>query len=57
MPGSDVFYFGNAIGESGDSASDAKVTVVDEIAARFHAAAPTIASLRHRAEVGKNDPL
>ncbi len=30
----DVFYFGNAIGESGNSALDAKVTVADELGAR-----------------------
>ena len=30
----DVFYFGNAIGESGDSAVDAIVDATDEIAAR-----------------------
>ncbi len=34
--GADVFYFGNAIGESGNSATDAKVDATDEIAARNH---------------------
>ena len=32
----DVFYFGNAIGESGNSKSDAWVTAIDEIAARIN---------------------
>jgi hypothetical protein len=32
----DIFYFGNAIGESGNSASDAKVDPADELAARAH---------------------
>ncbi len=30
----DVFYFGNAIGETGNSPSEAKVTPVDKIAVR-----------------------
>jgi hypothetical protein len=30
----DVFYFGNAVGESGNSASDARVNATDEILAR-----------------------
>ena len=34
----DVFYFGNAIGEVGDSAADAKVTAVDELMVRANAA-------------------
>ena len=34
LSASDVFYFGNAIGESGNSASDAMVTPADEQAAR-----------------------
>src|SRR5581483_9085948 len=34
LPASDVFYFGNAIGESGNSSSDAIVDVTDEIGAR-----------------------
>ncbi len=33
----DVFYFGNAIGEAGDSAADAKVNATDELDARFGA--------------------
>ena len=32
----DIFYFGNAIGESGNSASDAKVDPSDELLARSH---------------------
>jgi len=32
----DVFYFGNAVGESGNSATDARVDVSDENAARQH---------------------
>jgi Concanavalin A-like lectin/glucanases superfamily len=32
----DVFYFGNAIGESGNSPSDAVVDAADELAARSH---------------------
>ncbi len=34
LPGNDVFYFGNAIGESGDSAGDAKVNAFDMLGAR-----------------------
>ena len=33
---SDVFYFGNTVGESGDSTTDAIVNATDEIAARSH---------------------
>ncbi len=36
----DVFYFGNAIGDSGDSTTDAKVNATDEIAARAHCTSP-----------------
>jgi hypothetical protein len=32
----DVFYFGNAIGEAGNSATDAKVDPADELLARAH---------------------
>jgi YDG domain/Subtilase family len=32
----DVFYFGNAIGESGNSSADAKVDPADELLARSH---------------------
>jgi hypothetical protein len=32
----DVFYFGNAIGEAGNSATDAKVDPADELLARSH---------------------
>ena len=35
----DVFYFGNAIGESGNSAADARVNATDGIAARNNARA------------------
>ncbi|HEY4313325.1 MAG TPA: CARDB domain-containing protein [Pirellulales bacterium] len=35
----DTFYFGNAIGESGNSATDATVNATDSLAARGHAAA------------------
>ena len=38
LPADDVFYFGNAIGESGNSTTDARVTAVDEIGARAFAA-------------------
>jgi hypothetical protein len=34
LSGSDVFYFGNAIGETGNSATDAMVKPTDEIGAR-----------------------
>ena len=36
----DVFYFGNAIGESGNSATSAQVSAVDEIAAQITARNP-----------------
>ena len=38
LPQYDVFYFGNAIGESGNSTTDAQVNATDEIAARNHPA-------------------
>jgi hypothetical protein len=34
----DVFYFGNAIGETGDAAANAQVNAADEIGARYYAA-------------------
>src|SRR5207248_7656259 len=34
LPATDVFYFGNAIGESGNSTADAIVNTADELAAR-----------------------
>ncbi|MCI0535480.1 MAG: fibronectin type III domain-containing protein [Verrucomicrobiales bacterium] len=34
LPSDDVFYFGNAMGESGNSVSDAKVNATDEILTR-----------------------
>jgi len=34
LPGDDVFYFGNAVAESGDSAAHAQVTIVDLLLAR-----------------------
>ncbi len=37
LAANDVFYFGNAIGESGDSATDMKVNATDEVAARLGA--------------------
>ncbi|MFI5377669.1 MAG: right-handed parallel beta-helix repeat-containing protein [Tepidisphaerales bacterium] len=39
----DVFYFGNAIGESGNSTTDAAVTSADMLAARGHPAAGPVA--------------
>jgi len=36
LPENDVFYFGNAIGESGNSIVDAAVNATDEIGARNH---------------------
>lgn len=36
LAANDVFYFGNAIGESGDSAGDADVTAGDVLGARGH---------------------
>ncbi len=36
LAASDVFLFGNAVGEVGDSLADAKVTAVDQIAIRFN---------------------
>lgn len=35
----DVFYFGNAIGESGNSSTDAAVTIADALGARGHISA------------------
>ncbi len=37
----DVFYFGNAIGDTGNSATDANVTVADETATHAHPKALT----------------
>ncbi len=34
LPETDIFYFGNAIGESGNSATDAKVNAIDMLGAR-----------------------
>jgi len=34
LPGDDVFYFGNALAESGDTGDDAKVTITDLLLAR-----------------------
>jgi len=34
LPSNEVFYFGNAIGESGNSAADAKVNALDALSAR-----------------------
>jgi len=34
LAASDVFYFGNAVGESGNLAGNTQVNVIDEIAAR-----------------------
>ncbi len=39
-----IFSFGNAIGETGDSASDAQVTAVDELEVRDTATTPTVNS-------------
>jgi uncharacterized delta-60 repeat protein len=39
----DVFYFGNAIGESGDRTTDAAVNARDALAARSHAASGPVA--------------
>jgi hypothetical protein len=36
LPTADVFYFGNAIGESGNSEGDARVTSTDELRARLN---------------------
>jgi hypothetical protein len=36
LPTPDVFYFGHAIGESGNSTNDAKVDPADELGARAH---------------------
>jgi hypothetical protein len=34
LASADTFYFGNAVGEAGDSSADAKVNAIDELAAR-----------------------
>jgi hypothetical protein len=39
----DVFYFGNAIGETGNSATDANVNAADLLAARAHPDSGTVA--------------
>jgi hypothetical protein len=36
LPTPDIFYFGHAIGESGNSTNDAKVDPADELGARAH---------------------
>ena len=36
LPSADVFYFGNAIGESGNSPFDAQVTPIDELLAKIN---------------------
>ena len=36
LPADDVFYFGNAVGESGNNAADAVVDLADELAVRSH---------------------
>ena len=41
----DVFYFGNAIGESGNSAADAVVDSTDEVASRTHKTGFTAAAI------------
>ncbi len=41
----DVFYFGNAIGESGNSSTDAAVTAADALAARGRISATTSVSI------------
>jgi hypothetical protein len=51
----DVFYFGNAIGETGDSASDARVTVIDEIATRVRVqASPGIVTIAERYDFNRD---
>jgi len=42
LPADDVFYFGNAIGESGNSATDAAVTTADVLAARGRISASAV---------------
>src|SRR5262249_51454668 len=44
LASADVFYFGNAIGETGNSPTDAKVTAVDQIGARANPANPAFIS-------------
>ena len=44
LPAEDVFYFGNAIGETGNPASDAQVTPTDEIYIRNNPATLAISS-------------
>ena len=36
LSANDVFYYGNAIGETGNSTTDAQVTLADENAAQSH---------------------
>jgi len=43
LPAADEFYFGNAIGETGDSAADALVTTADSLGARYHPSAGPVA--------------
>ena len=43
LTSADAFYFGNAVGESGNSATDAVVNASDSLGARGHAAAGPVA--------------
>lgn len=36
LPGDDVFYFGNAVGETGNCGSDAKVDMIDVLLTRYN---------------------
>ena len=55
-PTSDVFYFGNAAGDTGNSVTDAEVTPTDEIAVRNSPAtlAVSSASITHAADFNRD---
>ncbi len=53
----DVFYFGNAIGEAGDSLNDAKVNATDEIAARNNPALLGHATIDNRYDFNRDSKV
>ena len=56
LPTSDVFYFGNAVGDTGNSLTDAEVTPTDEIYVRNNPATIAIssASITHAADFNRD---
>ncbi len=56
LPADDVFYYGNAIGETGNSATDAQVTPTDEVAVRNNPASLAInpAAITHSCDFNRD---